>query len=206
MVHRLVARLDLAPRLLAPPLTSEAEKSLLLMAEAPGAPPDWTNESALVGVTEAIAELHRRTARPDGTVLCHGDLHRANLLWDGRRAILLDWALARRDGPLADLARLWPWAPSGGSIDRGCDLPTGEAAGLALALYHRAGPLAHLSWPEFQLRHRAAAGALLRAERDRHERAERTASAGLRPWIEAARLRVEGALQQLDSAFPPIPC
>jgi aminoglycoside phosphotransferase (APT) family kinase protein len=200
-----VQRLELAPRLLAAPRGAGSRPVLLLMEAAPGAPPDWTDEGALEGSMRAIAELHRRTARPDGTVLCHGDLHRANLLWDGRRATLLDWALARRERPLWDLARFWPWATAAGprqggtgptcALSPGCDLPTGEAALTALRVYHRAGPLAHLSWPEFQVQHRAAARTLLVAERDRHQAAARKAPANLRPWIQEQARIAEDALQ-----------
>ena len=39
-------------------------------------------------------------------VLSHGDLHPANLFWDGTRAWLLDWEVAGPDHPYADLATL----------------------------------------------------------------------------------------------------
>jgi aminoglycoside phosphotransferase (APT) family kinase protein len=140
----------------------------------------------------ALGELHRRTARSDGSVLCHGDLHRANLLWDGAQATLLDWGNAHREAPLADLARLAarpsPEAP-------GCDLPTGEAAELALALYHKQGPLAHLSWSEFLARHREATQHLLQQELALHQQSASKAPTGMRPWIE---LQVEQIQRQLD--------
>lgn len=230
VILRAVERLGLSPRLLAPPTGSGPV--LLLMEAVAGAPPDWSEARALSGVISTLAELHRRTARPDGTVLCHGDLHQENALWNGQQAVLVDWGLAKRGAPLTDLARIWPWGgehpesslyasegavgsalpagegtlspeyahPTGqGALSPGCALPTGEAAQTALALYHRAGPLAQLSWTEFQAQHRAAARSLLLAERERHQRAAQQAPPGLRPWILAQLTGTEGALRQIDS-------
>jgi hypothetical protein len=39
-------------------------------------------------------------------VLSHGDLHPANIIWDGTRSWFLDWERAGPDHPYADLATL----------------------------------------------------------------------------------------------------
>jgi hypothetical protein len=204
-VLRVIEDLGIAPRLLAPPGRPQAARGggrpsggqprLLLMTEAAGSPPDWTDPAALAGVMGALGELHRRTARADGSVLCHGDLHRANLLWDGERATLLDWGSARRGAPLDDLARI-TLQPT---VDTpGCDLPTGEAAEAALATYHQVGPLAHLSWPAFQAQHRAVAQQHLHAQFSRHQTAASAAPAGVRAWIETQLEQVQRQLDHLN--------
>lgn len=198
-VLRVIEDLGISPRLLTPPRRPQGPRAggrpwLFLMTEAPGAPPTWSDQPALEGIMSALGELHHRTTRPDGSVLCHGDLHRANLLWDGKRATLLDWGNARRGAPLDDLARITlhptPDAP-------GCDLPTGEAAELALALYHQRGPLAHLSWTEFQNQHREAAQRLLQQELERHNLAASEAPPGVRNWIEIQQEQIQRQLDHL---------
>lgn len=198
-VLRVIEEIGIAPRLLTPPRRAQSARPggrpcLLLMTEAPGVMPSWTEQPALEGITTALSELHHRTTRPDGSVLCHGDLHRANLLWDGERATLLDWGQARRGAPLDDLARFTagprPDAP-------GCDLPNREAAELALALYHRKGPLAHLSWIEFQAQHRAAAERQLCQELERHSRSACEAPPGMRSWIQLQQEQIQRQLDHL---------
>lgn len=199
-VLRVIEELGIAPRLLTTPRRPQSLRAggrpwLLLMTEAPGAPPSWSDQAALEAIMGALGELHRRTTRPDGSVLCHGDLHRANLLWDGERATLLDWGNARRGAPLDDLARITrqerPDAP-------GCDLPSGESAELALALYHQQGPLAHLTWAEFQRQHRAAAERLLHHELARHNETASAAPPGLRSWIEVEQVQIQRQLDHLN--------
>lgn len=195
-VLRVIQDLGIAPRLLASPRRplncSASGRHLLLMTEAPGVQPAWTDRPALEAIMGALGQLHCRTARADGSVLCHGDLHRANLLWDGERATILDWGMAHRGAPLADLARFSadpaPGAP-------GCDLPSGESAEVALSLYHQKGPFARLSWAEFRRQHREAVERLLCQELERHARSETEAPEGLRSWI---RLQQEQIRRQLD--------
>lgn len=198
-VLRVIEALAIAPRLLMPPQRRYGRRGtgrpwLLLMTDLDGAPPSWRDQKALSGVMQALGELHRQTLRPDGSVLCHGDIHRANLLWDGQRATLLDWGEAYRDHPLSDLARIrFSHAPDA----PGCDLPVGEAATFALARYHQHGPLAHLSWSEFQERHRQAAQQLLQREIERHRRASSGAPPAMRSWIETEMAHVQHQLELL---------
>jgi hypothetical protein len=175
---------------LAPPLLGsealEPEQSLLLMADLAGAPPRWSDPTALTMAFATLGALHRRTLRSSGRVLCHGDLHRQNLLWDGERCWLLDWAHAHLGDPLSDLADLWPWgagAPDLGRLLRP-DLPTGEAARHALRAYHRAGPLASWSWGRFREAHRQAVTRRLIAAHARHQaRLTALPRGGERDWI-----------------------
>lgn len=193
-VLRAIEALEIAPRLLAPTRRPVGGRQLLLMTEATGSMPVWTDRPALEAIMGALGELHRRTARADGSVLCHGDLHRANLLWDGERATLIDWGLAHRGAPLDDLARI---AAAPGPDAPGCDLPTGEQAELALALYHQRGPLAHLSWAEFQRQHREAVQLLLRREVERHTGRAVEAPQGVRSWIELQQEQLQRQLNHL---------
>jgi aminoglycoside phosphotransferase (APT) family kinase protein len=74
------------------------------------------------GVTEAQKQAARRRLAelPDGTALCHGDFHPANVLLTPRGPVVIDWGAASRGDPLGDVActsrlmrtaRLPPWAP-----------------------------------------------------------------------------------------------
>lgn len=42
---------------------------------------------------------------PDGSSICHGDFHPANILLASRRAVIIDWIDASVGNPLADVAR-----------------------------------------------------------------------------------------------------
>lgn len=44
---------------------------------------------------------------PAGAALCHGDFHGGNVLTDGTRYTILDWANARAGNPDADICRTW---------------------------------------------------------------------------------------------------
>lgn len=199
-VLRVIEEIGIAPRLLTTPRRAQSIRPggrpwLLLMTEEPGVMPTWSDRPALEAIVTALCELHHRTTRSDGSVLCHGDLHRANLLWDGGRATLLDWGNAHRGAPLDDLARfgLHPGAEA-----PGCDLPSEEAAAFALALYHQRGPLSHLSWAEFQAQHRAAAERLLHQDLERHSRAASDATPGLRSWIQYQQEQIQRQLDHLN--------
>ena len=50
----------------------------------------------------AMAELDRL---PDGDRLCHGDFHPANVLEERDGPVVIDWTLAARGHPAADVAR-----------------------------------------------------------------------------------------------------
>ena len=52
--------------------------------------------------SKALAEL---ADMPDGTCLCHGDFHPANILVNGENATVIDWTDATIGSPLADVAR-----------------------------------------------------------------------------------------------------
>jgi aminoglycoside phosphotransferase (APT) family kinase protein len=73
-----------------------------------------------------VSAADRQTARqrlaelPDGTALCHGDFHPANVLLTARGPVVIDWDSASRGDPLGDVActsrliktaGLPPWAP-----------------------------------------------------------------------------------------------
>lgn len=49
-----------------------------------------------------LARLHRL---PDGSVLCHGDLHPGNILLSERGPVVIDWENASLGSPVADVAR-----------------------------------------------------------------------------------------------------
>ncbi|MCS7058511.1 MAG: phosphotransferase [Meiothermus sp.] len=51
------------------------------------------------------ALLERLAQLPDGSALCHGDLHPENVLVGRQGVYAVDWPLATRGNPLADLAR-----------------------------------------------------------------------------------------------------
>jgi aminoglycoside phosphotransferase (APT) family kinase protein len=69
---------------------------------------------------ERDAARRRLATLPDGTALCHGDFHPANVLMTARGPVVIDWEGATRGHPLGDVAvtsRLIrtapvpPWAP-----------------------------------------------------------------------------------------------
>jgi hypothetical protein len=172
----------------------DSDRALLLMADMAGAPPAWTDPAALTAAFATLGALHRRTLRSSGRVICHGDLHRENLLWDGARCWLLDWEHGHLGDPLTDLADLWPWGAGGprgapaetpnlGLLHRP-NLPTGEAALYALRAYHRAGPLAGWPWGRFRESHRQAVIQRLTADHARHQaRLTALPPGGERDWI-----------------------
>jgi aminoglycoside phosphotransferase (APT) family kinase protein len=85
---------------------------------APGARPQDSRRflgvvwSALDGVAmpkfvgEAIAALLDEAPPPveRAAVLCHNDVNPTNIVYDGRRVLLVDWQNAARNDPLYDLA------------------------------------------------------------------------------------------------------
>jgi uncharacterized protein (TIGR02172 family) len=77
-----------------PDLPAQRDQLVRLIHEATVAP-------------EAIrqAALHRLEHLPDGSSLCHGDFHPENVLMTQNGPIIIDWAVATRGHPLADVAR-----------------------------------------------------------------------------------------------------
>jgi aminoglycoside phosphotransferase (APT) family kinase protein len=78
-----------------------------------------------IGISDS-PETDKRMARtqlaalPDGTTLCHGDFHPANILLTPRGPAIIDWSSASRGHPLGDVgwtirlmrtAKLPPWSP-----------------------------------------------------------------------------------------------
>jgi aminoglycoside phosphotransferase (APT) family kinase protein len=59
-----------------------------------GAVPQAAREAAL----DALAAL------PDGNAVCHNDVHMLNVIVDDKGCMLIDWVLATRGNPLADVA------------------------------------------------------------------------------------------------------
>ena len=57
-------------------------------------------------VTQAVREaaLHALASLPDGNAVCHNDIHMLNVIVDGKGCMLIDWVLATRGRPLADVA------------------------------------------------------------------------------------------------------
>ncbi len=51
--------------------------------------------------------LQRLESLPNGTSLCHGDFHGGNILTDGTRYTIIDWANASIGDPDADACRTW---------------------------------------------------------------------------------------------------
>jgi aminoglycoside phosphotransferase (APT) family kinase protein len=98
-IHRCVAPADL-------PTQRERLVEALEVADLPDAEKD---------------EARRRLAElPDGTAVCHGDFHPGNVLLTARGPVVIDWDLAGRGHPPADVARtvrlirnasLPPWTP-----------------------------------------------------------------------------------------------
>ncbi len=52
-----------------------------------------------------IAALRRLDGLSDGDVLCHGDLHPANVMLTAHGAVVIDWIAATRGNSIADVAR-----------------------------------------------------------------------------------------------------
>jgi aminoglycoside phosphotransferase (APT) family kinase protein len=69
---------------------------------------------------------------PDGTALCHGDLHPENVLCTARGPVVIDWDTATRGDPLGDVActsrllrtaGLPPWSPRYAHLLLACSRP-----------------------------------------------------------------------------------
>lgn len=58
------------------------------------------------GVPEAAREaaLRRLDALPDGDTVCHNDIHMLNVIVHSAGSMIIDWVLATRGNPLADVA------------------------------------------------------------------------------------------------------
>ncbi len=54
---------------------------------------------------DIAAALRRLHPLPDGSRICHGDLHPGNVMVNDRRAMVIDWCDAARGVPEADVAR-----------------------------------------------------------------------------------------------------
>lgn len=65
---------------------------------------------AEICASDAVSERARRAALealaglPDGTAVCHMDVHMLNVIVHRGRPVLIDWVLAARGNPLADVA------------------------------------------------------------------------------------------------------
>lgn len=55
--------------------------------------------------SEKAAILARLAHLPEGSTVCHGDLHPLNILMTARGAVAIDWMDASRGSPTADVAR-----------------------------------------------------------------------------------------------------
>jgi aminoglycoside phosphotransferase (APT) family kinase protein len=60
---------------------------------------------AKVSLEIQTAALRRLDRLPEGTALCHGDFHPANVVLTARGPRILDWPTAMRGHPLGDVAR-----------------------------------------------------------------------------------------------------
>jgi uncharacterized protein (TIGR02172 family) len=96
-------------RCTAPPGLPSLKERILARIEASDSP-EVDKQSA----RSRLAEL------PDGTALCHGDFHPANVLMTSRGPVLIDWSSASSGDPMGDIActsrlmrvaDLPPWAP-----------------------------------------------------------------------------------------------
>jgi aminoglycoside phosphotransferase (APT) family kinase protein len=77
-------------------------------------------EAAELPAAEKEDARRRLAELPDGTAVCHGDFHPGNVLLIARGPVVIDWDLAGRGHPPADVARavrlvrnasLPPWTP-----------------------------------------------------------------------------------------------
>jgi aminoglycoside phosphotransferase (APT) family kinase protein len=101
--------LEILARLRAIPLTDEERAA----SDRGLAQTIWTSQVARPGFPSWATGLGARLdatfavwSKDPRRVLCHGDLHPANILWDGTRVWLLDWERARPGHPYLDLATL----------------------------------------------------------------------------------------------------
>lgn len=116
---------------------------------APGAvgTADLRRELDLAGIHWPVSA--RSGGDPERTLL-HGDYHRGNLVLQDGRVRVLDWEHSGVGHPVWDLLLLAP------EEDGWDGAPRGARAVEALQAYHRAGPLAHLPWPDFLAMQQAA--------------------------------------------------
>lgn len=63
--------------------------------------------SNLLEEGEKAGLLRKLEALPQGTALCHGDFHGGNVLTDGTRYTIIDWANATAGHPDADICRTY---------------------------------------------------------------------------------------------------
>ena len=60
--------------------------------------------AAAVPIEVRNAALSELAALPDGRTVCHNDIHMLNVIVDREGSMLIDWVLATRGNPLADVA------------------------------------------------------------------------------------------------------
>lgn len=60
---------------------------------------------AYLGRDAQAASLRRLAALPDGTAICHGDMHPGNILITPTGSVVIDWMAAGIGPPAADIAR-----------------------------------------------------------------------------------------------------
>jgi aminoglycoside phosphotransferase (APT) family kinase protein len=103
-----------------------------------GLPPFRERIADRIDASEAPAE-DKQAARkllavlPDGTAICHGDLHPENVLLTRRGLVVIDWSSASRGDPFGDVActsrlmltaKLPPWKPAYMHLMLACLRPT----------------------------------------------------------------------------------
>ena len=126
----------------------------------------WNVEHA-PGIAEDLRAdlLGRLTAMPEGTALCHGDLHPDNIMLTARGPVIVDWMTAVCGNPLADVSRTTLLVRSGA--------PPDELGQLSALLLERGRGIMHRAY--------------LRAYGDRRELDQAQVAAWL-PIMAAARL------------------
>ncbi len=125
LMGRLHARLLSTP---APPKLPDLHDYLRTQLEHPSVPP-----AARVAALEALDGL------PTGRAVCHGDFLPGNLLSDGTRTVVIDWANATRGNPQADIARtdLLLRTSELTELPPAARFVVGVGRGLLLRSYHR---------------------------------------------------------------------
>ena len=117
---------------------------------------------ALPGPLRSLA-LDVLRGLPDGDRLCHGDFHPGNLLMGARGPMVVDWTLAARGDPTADVARqplmirlgeLPPGTPV--VIRAGNRFGRGTFLRLYLRSYRRRRPIDDSTWTRWQVVQAAA--------------------------------------------------
>ena len=126
--HLAAAGFDGAPRLLAADATTETLSYIEGWAAVPPLPEDMLTERALISVAELLRRYHQAVASFDpagyrwprpvparfaGPLVSHNDVHPANVIFRGGRAVaLIDFDLAGPGSPAWDLAAAARhWAP-----------------------------------------------------------------------------------------------